>query len=323
MNLRKHAVQWLDRAVIRYAALQMPPPRGLNPHLAEAAALIVSPEMFPANVPAASLPPLPRPNLGGTIPFNFASSVSTPFPRNNTVRGVFHLTPGDWSARPAVILLHGWNDPFSYNFHLPRLSRLLTHSGINSARLTLPYHFERRPERPATVRNFISEDLLRTAEATQQAVADIRALAAWLRDQGCPQVGIWGVSLGGWLSGLAMCADRGIDFGVLLTPAARMGQLMRELEFARPLRDALRGSDIDLTPLNLASHHPAQNRDRILLIKSEYDRFIAPDSIEELWEQWGRPEIWRLPHGHISVFSSPVAMRQSVEWMLGRLKATS
>src|SRR5947207_12881787 len=77
--------------------------------------------------------------------------------------------------------------------------------GINCAMIELPYHFQRKPHAPATVQNFISEDILRTVEATQQSLADIRALAGWLKEQGCEQISIWGISLGAWLAGLAIC----------------------------------------------------------------------------------------------------------------------
>jgi dienelactone hydrolase len=319
LNLRKCAVQWLDQIVIRLAANRMPPSRGLEPHLDEAMELIGSAGMFPGRVEAANLELMPEVTPNGVMPFRFVSSVRTPFSRNNTAHGVLQLAHAEGWNRPAVILLHGWNDSLSYNIRLPQMARLLAGLGINSARLTLPYHFARQPESGMPVRNFLSEDLLRTAEATQQAVADIRALAGWLRKQGSPEVGVWGVSLGGWLGGLALCTDPGIDFGVFVAPAARMGQLLREIEFARPLRDALQGRNIDLTGLNLASKRPTQDQQgRILLVKSEYDRFIAPDSIEELWESWGQPEIWRLPHGHISVLCSPRMFRRSVEWIKTR-----
>lgn len=38
----------------------------------------------------------------------------------------------------------------------------------------------------------------------------------------------------------------------------------------------------------------------ILFIETLYDLFVGKDGIEDLWQQWGRPDIWRLPHGHVS-----------------------
>jgi hypothetical protein len=43
---------------------------------------------------------------------------------------------------------------------------------------------------------------------------------------------------------------------------------------------------------------PAIRREN--LIEAVHDLFTPKESIEELWQTWGHPEIWRLPHGHIS-----------------------
>jgi hypothetical protein len=40
------------------------------------------------------------------------------------------------------------------------------------------------------------------------------------------------------------------------------------------------------------------NLDNILLIQGGYDLLVEAEQTKELWQQWKRPEIWRLPHGH-------------------------
>jgi len=38
-------------------------------------------------------------------------------------------------------------------------------------------------------------------------------LIAWLEEQGCPRIGLWGISLGAWLSGLLAREDARLDCG--------------------------------------------------------------------------------------------------------------
>jgi hypothetical protein len=36
------------------------------------------------------------------------------------------------------------------------------------------------------------------------------------------------------------------------------------------------------------------------LIEGIHDLFAERQPIEKLWQKWQQPEIWRLPHGHVS-----------------------
>jgi hypothetical protein len=45
------------------------------------------------------------------------------------------------------------------------------------------------------------------------------------------------------------------------------------------------------------------------------------EPIEELWQMWGRPDIWRLPHGHISKGLVPGLTSRILRWLSPRLNA--
>ena len=308
-SLRGLLCRLLDRSVIRLAAARMPGPRGLDPHLREAAQLLGNRDFFFAPSPI-------QLEIVRDEDFRFSSSIRTPFPENNIARGRILRCPGPWTKRPAVILLHGLNDPLTYNRRFPWLARRLNAQGINCLSLELPYHFSRRPVPGAPVRNFISEDLLRTLEAARQGVADIRSLAGWLWDSGCPRVGIWGISLGAWLGGLAACHDRHIEFSVLMTPMARLERAVAELAFVEPLRRSIQGQTIDFSRVNLVSHRPKTAPKNVLLVEAEYDLFAPKDTIEELWQRWRQPDIWRVPHGHISLLMANAVMQRTVDWVV-------
>ena len=227
----------------------------------------------------------------------------------------------DWQQRSTVILVHGWDYELGYCLQFPYLARRLCKLGVNTAMLELPYHCHRRPRRNGVVNDFISNDLECVYQAIQQSIADIRALTHWLYDQGCPSVGLWGISLGAWLSGLVTCADDKISFSVLLTPVGKIDRAVKDLAFCEPIRECLQHRNISLARLNLSQHQPRTPSDRILMVESLYDLFAPVDTVEETWHTWGRPRIMRVKHGHISVLLSLPVMKQIMEWVA--IQATS
>jgi pimeloyl-ACP methyl ester carboxylesterase len=247
--------------------------------------------------------------------------VATPWAENNVVFGKLYRAGRKWQERPSVILLHGWNGELGYRWQFPWLAWRLVRSGVNAAMIELPYHNRRKPCAAGAITNFISHDLLRMVEATQQAVADTRALMGWLLGEGSPVVGLWGLSLGGWLAGLVACHDARARFAVLMTPVVRMDRAVRDLAFCEPIRRSLEGTSIRLDPLNLASHFPRTGPETILLVESQHDLFAPPETIEELWSAWRRPEIWRLKHGHISILISLPVMERTVKWIARKAAA--
>lgn len=252
--------------------------------------------------------------------FRFTSPITSPWPKNNVVPGRFYRSGENWKTRPTVILVHGWNGEMNYFYLFPWLGHLFRRRGINTLFWLLPYHATRKPHGPGVVRNFISDDLERVIEATHQSIAEARALAAWLRAQGCLQLGLWGFSLGGWLAGLVGCSDTPLNALALTTPVPKMSRAIHELAFGWPLKQALAHSSLELQPFDLANFKPTIARDKILLQESTHDLFAPPETVEELWRAWHEPEIWRLPHGHISVLLSAPVMKRTVNWVAGQLE---
>jgi hypothetical protein len=155
-----------------------------------------------------------------------------------------------------------------------------------------------------------------------QNVAEIRALIGWLVGEGCPSVGLLGFSFGGWLAGLTVCSDTRIACAVLTVPAVRMTRSSPPL-FWRRVFQALRPAHeaMDTTRLNLISSTPVIPKENILLIEGIHDLFAEAQPIEELWQKWRQPEIWRLPHGHISGLFVPGLTGRVLRWLSPRLEA--
>ena len=253
-------------------------------------------------------------SLGADGSFQFASPVNTAAPENNTVFGRFYPADKAWQTRPTVVLLHGWNADFCYRRLFPRLAARLNRVQVNTVMIELPYHMQRRPHY-GPVRDFISSNVPRMLEATQQAVAETRALVRWLREQGSPAVGLWGISLGGWLAGLAAQLEPCLGFVVLMTPIARIDRVIAELPFCEPVRRGLGQHALDFQSLNLAAAKPVLDPEHILIVESRHDLFAPPDTLEELWRAWDQPEIWRFRHGHISLLMSRPIMARTIEWV--------
>ncbi|HXG46305.1 MAG TPA: alpha/beta fold hydrolase, partial [Methylomirabilota bacterium] len=247
--------------------------------------------------------------------FEFETPLPSPWSCNNRVPGRLHTARPDWQQQPAVILIHGWNGEYQYCLQFPWLAGKLAHAGFTVIRFLLPYHGSRKPRGPGAVRNFISADPLRTVEAVQQALVEISALAAWLQAQGAPRVGLWGISLGAWLAAMTLTHDDQIDFGVVMTPVADMARALAELPFCAPARRTWGGGVPNLEKLDPALRQPRCDRHRVLIVKSEYDLFAPGETVERLWKAWHQPDIWRVPHGHISVLFSLRVTGRVVEWL--------
>jgi dienelactone hydrolase len=296
----------LDRCAIRSACGSVLPSPDGKSHADEAAAFLQRADFF-----APSVGPAPV-RFTGKNSFEFQSAVRSASAANDLVRGRCEFAARNWQERPSVIMLHGWNASLQYQWQFPYWSQLLARAGVNAFRFELPHHMSRTPTEAGAIRNFLSGDLLHVIRTAHQALADIRALALWLRGQGSPHVGVWGVSLGAWLSGLAAAHQPEIDAAVLITPVVRMERALKELAFFDPIRASLVGLEEHFYRLNLVAHlRPPGNT---LILASQLDLFAPLETIDELERAWGC-EVWRFEHGHLSLLLSSRIIRRAVQWM--------
>jgi dienelactone hydrolase len=305
----------IDWAAIRGAAARMPKPDGRDAHLTQAQRLIASTEFIPAEVAAAKV------QFSGANQLRFETPSPGVLPENNVVHGRLYRCAQKWQDRPTVLLLHGWNDVINHRWRFPLMAGQFNRNGFNAATLEAPFHFQRRPRHLGAWGNFLCPDILRTVEAARQAISEMRAFAEWLRQQGCPAVGLMGVSLGGWLAGLTVCRDARFSCAVLLVPVARLDRLVEEAAFCRSIRLALNGRPVGASKLDLAQSRPAMPKENILLIEAVHDLFVPNETMEELWRAWDRPDMWRLRHGHISILAAPGLNGRIIRWMTPRLRA--
>ncbi len=298
---------------------------GSNPRLEEALQFLNGPDFIPVeSVPA-------RPEFepaGSRRDFRFPTPRPSRFAESNVAYGRLYRCAGHWQQRPAVILLHGAGGDPDYHYEFPLIARQCKRRGFNAVTWMAPVHFQRRPRELAALS--WPDYLLMVQLEYAQAIAEIRALIGWLLEEGCPTVAVWGNSYGGALAGLAACheprlsaavlAAPGLNFDVFLSAARRVvwPGLRAELLQLQPDCAAL-----NQTVLNLTVARPRLPKDKILLIEAIYDLWVPRESMEALWQAWGQPDIWRLPHGHASRSLSPGLTGRILRWLVPRLETAA
>lgn len=303
----------VDYLVLALAETMHAEPGPRPPRADEARAMLERSDFFTPDVAPAELV------FSSETDFHFESPVAWGTEANRVVHGKLFRAGSSLTARPVVVLVHGWNDEVGYRLRQPQIARSLNRRGLHCAMLELPFHMHRRPEAPPAIRDFISADLAAMIGATHQALAEHRALFGFLEKSGCSRIGLWGYSLGGWLAGLLACHDARVDSLVIGTPMSDIEATVGQLGFCRSVRHSLRREPVELASLNLTSHRPLVPLDRLLLCVGEYDQFIPAESLEALWHAWGRPERRIEPHGHMTILASNRILRETEEWLERKL----
>jgi dienelactone hydrolase len=311
--------KFIDWSALQVMSMWRPLIAGRSARLDESLQFLKGPDFIPAVSEAA------RVEFYDPLQFRFPTPLPCEFAENNVVYGRLYRCAGRWQERPVIVLLHGGGGDPDYHFRFPLIARRCNRAGFNVATLVAPYYFRRRPRQPGT----LSEpDYLRTAKTFAQAVAEIRALTGWLLEEGCSAVALWGSSYGGWLAGLAACRDARLAAVVMTVPGVRLNCLLAEQFVRRNIREALqeRGAaweQLNMTPLNLTLTRPKIPPENILLIEGVHDLFVRAEPVEELWQVWGRPDIWRLPHGHAIIGCGllPGMTGRVLRWLAPRLEA--
>jgi pimeloyl-ACP methyl ester carboxylesterase len=259
--------------------------------------------------------------------FQFATPRPGRFTENNFAFGRLYRCNEQWQNHPTVILLHGAGGDPDYHFEFPRIARHCNRAGINAAALILPFQFHRRPRQIERMIQW--PDWMLMAETTfAQAIAEVRALMGWLFKEGSPAVALWGNSYGGQLAGIIACRDARLTAAVLTAPGVNLNvslSVAKQMVWPRVRAELLRQQPdrqtLNSTSLNLITIRPRIPKENILLIEAVHDLFVEEKFVEELWQVWGRPDIWRLPHSHASKILSPGLTSRVLRWLSPRLEA--
>jgi len=230
---------------------------------------------------------------------------------NLTAHARWYRGPGE---RPVAICLHGLaGGPFFLEERV-FVARYWYRLGLDVILFQLPFHGLRRP--PGRYLTFPSPHVVRTNEAFGQAIHDLRALIAWLRRRDVRQIGLLGMSLGGYTTALLASVERELAFAVPMIPAVSMSELMWRHGAASPARKQAEevGVTRELLDRVFRVHAPLERAPRVphegrFLVAGRGDRITPPDQAEALWEHWERPGIHWFPGGHLAQVGRGDALR--------------
>lgn len=267
------------------------------------------PELFRLEAREFTFRQRPLPTVSKSIAISeltFPSPVETPHEVNNTVHCEY-FRPLSAGKHPAVVVLH----ILGGDFELSRLfSRTLAQDGVAALFLKLPYYGPRRPSEVKV--RMISADPRQTVAGMRQAILDIRCAAAWLAaqeevDRG--QLGVFGISLGGITSALAVTVEPRFSKACLMLAGGDVGQVAWDTPQLVRLRQNWtdRGGTKEefirlwksIDPVTYAER-VVTRKPRILMLNARQDEIIPPVCTESLWRAFGEPEIVWYDAGHVS-----------------------
>lgn len=216
--------------------------------------------------------------------------------------------------RPWLVCIHGTEmGRAALDLALFRAWRLHADLGLNVVMPVLPMHGPRARGLPKGA-VFPGEDILDDVHATAQAVWDIRRLLSWIRRQEPEsQIGLNGLSLGGYITALVASLEAGLTCAILGVPVADLvGLLTRHsglgpedprrqtFELAEPIGRMT-------SPLALAPLVPMPGR---FIYAGVADQVVHPrEQVVRLWEHWGKPEIVWYRGGHTGFFRARPVQR--------------
>jgi len=217
----------------------------------------------------------------------------------------------DGPPRPWVVCVPGYRmgQPW-VDFAGFRARWLHRELGLNVAIAVLPFHGPRRVGRRSGD-GYLSGDFLDTLHAQTQAIWDLRRLIGWLRREGAPAIGAYGLSLGSYTVSLLAALEPGLDCAVAGIPAACFVGLARNnvprglLALAERTGFPFERIEALLRVVSPLAIRPLLPRERCFIYAGTADRLAPPAQAFDLWEHWGRPRVAWYHGSHVSFFLEP------------------
>ena len=241
----------------------------------------------------------------------FSSPVATPHAKNNVAHARWFPALG---SRRAVVVLPHWNASLDQH---QALCRGIARLGISALRISLPYHDYRMPPELERADYAVSSNIVRTMDATRQAVIDVRCCLDWLESQGYERLGIVGTSLGSCYAFLASAHDERLRVNVFNHCSSFVADVVWTGLSTRHIRKGLEGEiELDrlrecwmaISPVNYMGKFAAQKK-KSKFIYTTYDTTFLPElSIETMArvrEHGIDHEEIVLPCGHYTMGETP------------------
>jgi pimeloyl-ACP methyl ester carboxylesterase len=214
------------------------------------------------------------------------------------------------APRPWLVCVHGFGmgQPFTdfRAFRALQLHRL----GLNLLLPVLPLHGPRAIGKTRG-EGFMSVDLVDSVHGLAQSAWDVRRAIRWLREeQEAPSVGLYGLSLGGYVAALVSSLEPDLACVIAGIPATDLPELYRRHSPPRVRRLAEQHGALGPTasavhrvvsPLAIA---PLVPHDRRFIFAGVGDRMSTFGEAKRLWVHWDRPRLAHYDGGHVGFFWS-------------------
>jgi hypothetical protein len=217
--------------------------------------------------------------------------------------------------RPWLVCIHGYRMGWpAADFTAFRAAWLHGSLGLNVAIPVLPLHGQRKLG-SRSGDGFFSASVMDTLHAEAQAIWELRRLLRWIRSQGSADVGIYGVSLGGYTTALLAGIEPGLACAIAGMPPVCFPTLLRANASQRLIGAAEKaGLDWDaaadvmrvVSPVAFAPKLPHERR---YIFAGRADRLVPASHVLDLWEHWGRPRLHWFGGSHISFVWEPSLVR--------------
>jgi len=222
--------------------------------------------------------------------------------RNRTAHAYLWRDPSE--PRPTLLCIHGYGmGRIALDARAWDVEWLHRRLGLDLAVLVLPLHGPRAILRRSGA-GFLDRHPLWTNAAFGQAVWELRRLAGWLRSQGAPLLGVYGMSLGGYTAALFASIEPRLGCAIATVPVVSLTRMMRrDLPEEKRLAQEALGLTEEVLEQAWSPHAPLGHMPKVpkqgrLIIAGLADRICPPDQAQALFEHWERPAMHWFPGTH-------------------------
>jgi pimeloyl-ACP methyl ester carboxylesterase len=242
--------------------------------------------------------------------------------RNRTARAQYWCHQD--GPRPTLVVVHGFvADPYWLNTRFLALPWFYK-QGYDVLLYTMPFHGERQGKfSPFSGSGFFSHGISHINEAFAQTIHDLRIFLHWLRQRGTPDIGVTGISLGGYTSSLLSCIDEELGFVIPNVPVVSLMDLMMSWwPLNLTVRNAMRLNGMSLTDLrHVTAMHSALTwksrvpAERQLIVGGAGDRFVPPKQVWLLHQHWRQCRMHWFPGNHLVHLDQGRYLREMLAFM--------
>ena len=222
-----------------------------------------------------------------------------------------HVLRHPGPARPWLLCIHGYQMGKPIEDFGAFDPRVLHHRlGFNLVMPTLPLHGPRKIGR-FSGDGFLSGDVLDSIHAETQGLWDIRRVLSWVRAQGAPRIGVYGLSLGGYTASILAGIESGLDFVIAGIPMTSLSStywnhlpdrvVRMYLESGLTLGRLERVTRV-VSPLQVSPKVPKEG---LAIFAGVGDRLVPADQVANLVGHWGNPETAWYPGAHVTFSFNP------------------